>query len=60
LEKKKKEEEEKKKKNCSMIEIMVEFYYDPAVSINKGEMLIRKSVGVFLLFYKELRFSCIK
>jgi hypothetical protein len=35
LEKKKKKEEEKKKKNCSMIEIIVEFYYDPAVSINK-------------------------
>jgi hypothetical protein len=59
-EEKKEEERKKKKKNCSMIEITVEFFYDPAGSINKGEILIRKYVGIFLLFYKQLRFSCIK
>ena len=30
-----KEEEKKNKKNCCKIEIMVEFCYDPAGSVNK-------------------------
>jgi hypothetical protein len=47
------EDKNKKKRNCSMIEIMAEFCYDPAGSINKGEDLIR-NVGIFLLFYKQL------